>query len=93
MEYVALQREWLIARQSQHDFKTKSNPMDSYCSFFHCRRYTIERQVFNDKVRMLQPLSINLILFGNENWNFETNIVLFRAVQRYIQVTKRFNNI
>ena len=56
-------------------------------------RYTIERQVFNDTVRMLQPLSINLILFGNENWNFETNIVLFRAVQRYIQVTKRFNNI
>ena len=66
---------------------------DAIHYFFHCRRYTIERQVFNDTVEMLQPLSINLILFCNENWNFETNIVLFRAVQRYIQVTKRFNNI
>ena len=56
-------------------------------------RYAIERQVFNDTVRMLKPLSISLLLFGNENWNFETNIVLFRAVQRFIQVTKRFNNI
>ena len=78
----------------------RDNPLCDLCGvvedaihyFFHCRRYTIERQVFNDTVRMLQPLSINLILFGNENWNFETNIVLFRAVQRFIQVTKRFNN-
>ena len=79
----------------------RDNPLCDLCGvvedaihyFFHCRRYTIERQVFNDTVVMLQPLSINLILFGNENWNLETNIVLFRAVQRYIQVTKRFNNI
>ena len=48
---------------------------DAIHYFFHCRRYTIERQVFNDTVRILQPLSINLILFGNENWNFETNIL------------------
>ena len=63
-----------------------------YC-FFHCRRFTIERQVFNDTVRVIQPRSINQIIFGNENWHFETNIVLFRAVHRYIQVTKRFDNI
>ena len=77
------------------------NPLCDLCGvvedaihyFFHCRRYTIKRQVFNKTVRMLQPLSINLILFCNENWNFETNIVLFRAVQRYILVTKLFNNI
>ena len=66
---------------------------DAIHYFFHCRRYTTERQVFNDTVRKLQPLSNNLILFGNENWNFETNIVLLGAVQRYIQATKHFNNI
>ena len=79
----------------------RDNPLCDLCGevedainyFFHCRIYTIERQVFNDTVVMLQPLSINLILFGNENWNLETNIVLFRAIQRYIQVTKLFNNI
>ena len=31
--------------------------------------YIAERQVFNDTVRDFQPLTINLILFGSENWN------------------------
>ena len=66
---------------------------DAILYFFHCRRYTTVRQGFNDTMRVLQPLSIYLILCGNENLNFETNIVLFRAVQRYIQFTKRFNHI
>ena len=64
---------------------------DAIHYFFRCKRYTTERQVFNDTVRVLQSLSINLILYGNEDLNFETNIVLFRAIQRYIQVIKRFN--
>ena len=68
---------------------------DAIHYFFHCRRYTIEIQGFKDTVRMLQPISIYLLLFGNENWNLETNIVLFRAVQRYIQVNldSLFENI
>ena len=77
----------------------RDNPLCKLCGvvedaihyFFRCRRYTTERQVFNDTVRVLQSLSINLILYGNEDLNFETNIVLFRAIQRYIQVIKRFN--
>ena len=40
--------------------------------------------MFNDTVRVFQPLSINLILFGNANWNIENNSVLFRAVHIYI---------
>ena len=58
----------------------------------HCIKFTVERQVFNDIVSF-QPLCINLFLFGNENWNIETNIVLFRSVCGYIHVTKRLNNI
>ena len=65
-------------------YHIRDNPLCHLCGveedaihyFFHCRRYTTERQVFNDTGRVLQPLSINLILFGNENWDFETNIVL-----------------
>ena len=58
--------------------------------FFHCVKYIGERQVFNDTVREFQPLTINLILFGSENWNIETNMVLSRAIHRYIHASKRF---
>ena len=55
------------------------NPLCDFCSveedaihyFFHCRKFTIKRQVFNDTGRVFQPLSINLIIFGNEKWNIK----------------------
>ena len=65
---------------------------DAIHFFFHCRKFTMERQVFNDTVRVFQPLSIDMILCGNFNLNMENNIVLFRAVHRYIHATKRFKN-
>ena len=71
------------------------NPLCDLCGmvehaihyFFHCRKFTIERQVFIDTVRGFQPLSIDMILCGNFNLNMENNIVLFRAVHRYIHAT------
>ena len=78
----------------------RDNPLCDLCGmiedaihfFFHCRKFTMERQVFNDTVRVFQPLSIDMILCGNFNLNLENNIVLFRAVHRYIHATKRFKN-
>ena len=63
---------------------------DAYHYFFQCRKYTDERQVFNDTVRGFHPLNISVILNGNENWNTEVNVILFRAVHRYIHTSKRF---
>ena len=63
---------------------------DAIHYFIHCRKFTIERQVFNNTVRAFQLLSIDTILCGNYNLNMENNIVLFRAVHRYIDATKRF---
>ena len=41
--------------------------------------------VFPDHTLLLfHPLNINMILHGNKNWNTEENMVLFRAVHRYI---------
>ena len=76
----------------------RHNPLCEWCGvmedathfFFHCIKYIGERQVFNDTVREFQPLTTNLILFGSENWNIETNMVLFRAIHRYIHASKRF---
>ena len=39
---------------------------------------------------MTQSLSIDMILCGNYNLNKDNNVVLFRAVHRYIHATKRF---
>ena len=58
--------------------------------FFHCRTFIIERQVLDYTVRVFEPLSIDMILCGYYNLNMENNIVLFRAVHRYIHATKRF---
>ena len=58
--------------------------------FFHFLKYIDERQVFNDTVRNFQPLTINLVLFGSENWYIETNMVLFRPIYEYIHALKRF---
>ena len=69
-------------------FTILAKPLTILC--FHCRKFTLERQVFNDTVRVFQPLSIDMILCGNFNLNMENNIVLFRAVHRYIHATKRF---
>ena len=44
--------------------------------FFHCIEYIDERQVLNDTVRDFQPFTINLIIFGSENWNIVTNMAL-----------------
>ena len=63
---------------------------DAYHYFFICRKYTVERQVFNDTVRGFHPRNINVILYGNENWKTEVNVVLFRAVHRYKHTSKRF---
>ena len=78
---------------------TSDNPLCDLCGmvedathyFFHCRKLTIESQGINNTVRVFQPLSIDMILCGNFNLNMENNIVLFRAVHRYIHATKRFN--
>ena len=75
----------------------RDNPLCEWCGvmedathfFFHCIKYIGERQVYNDTVREFQPLTINLILFGSENWNIETNMVLFRAIHRYTHASER----
>ena len=63
---------------------------DVYHYFFQCRKYSVERQVFNDTNIGFHPLYINVIFHGNGNWNTEANMVLFRAVHRYIRASKRF---
>ena len=63
---------------------------DAYHYFFQCRKYSVEKQVFNGTVIGFHPLNINMILYGSDYWNTEANMVLFRAVHRYIHASKHF---
>ena len=63
---------------------------DAYHYLFQCRKYCLEKQVFNDTVSGFQPLNIIVILYDNENWNSDVHMVLFGAVYRYIHASKRF---
>ena len=58
--------------------------------------FSAEREKVNNGESLYDGGVFSLIYiptFKSSVFWFETNIVLFRAVQRYIQVTKRFNNI
>ena len=46
---------------------------DAYHYFLQYRKYSVERQVFNDTVSGLN--TINVILNSNENWNGEADMV------------------
>ena len=61
---------------------------DAIHYFFHCRKFTIERQVFNDMVRVFKPLSIDMILCGNYNLNMKNNRVFSElSTDKYILIS------
>ena len=63
---------------------------DAIHYFFHCRKFTIEMQGFNNTVRVFQRLSIDMILYGNYNWNMENKSCLELFTDIYILSV--FNN-
>ena len=47
----------------------RMNPTTS----FNSEKNSVDRQVVNDTVRCFHHLNINVILYGNANWNSEAN--------------------
>ena len=69
---------------------------DAIHYFFCCIKFTIDRQVFNDKVRVFQPFSIDMILCGNFNLNMENNVVLselFTDIYMLLSVLKPVDSL
>lgn len=60
--------------------------------FLRCSKYVNERLRLFHETREYHPLSINLILHGDERLSNESNTTIFRAVQCYIKNTKRFSD-
>ena len=69
------------------------NVVEDACHYY----FNGEHILLKDRLSMTQlevfnHLNINVILYGNGNWNTEANMVLFRDVHRYRHASKRFLN-
>jgi hypothetical protein len=60
--------------------------------FLHCELFVNQRNVMLNNIRDLGlDISINNILYGNSDSEYDVNCTLFAAVHRYIMDTKRFD--
>jgi len=64
---------------------------DSDHYFFVCQFYKQERITLFTETRCLHPLNTDTLLYGSKNLLLEQNVQIFDAVQKYIHITKRFN--
>ena len=60
--------------------------------FFKCPRYIIEGRELFVKTRLYHPLSVNKLLYGNDNLANVENEVIFTEVQKIIKQTRRFRS-
>ena len=59
--------------------------------FLHCKLFVNQRNVMLSNIRDLGlDISINNILIGNSNSEYDVNCTLLAADHRYIMDTKRF---
>ena len=58
--------------------------------FFHCPHYANIRQTMIVALQGLMPITVRNMLFGNMNYDIETNQKVFAAVQKFITASERF---
>ena len=58
--------------------------------FLKCMLYNEHRLELFRKVSQFCDITLDVLLKGNLTLSFETNMEIFKSVQRYIQSTKRF---
>ena len=62
----------------------------AYHFFFVCNRFNhIRPQMLEEISRICTP-SLDIMLFGNQNLNFNTNVLIFSYVHQFIEQSKRF---
>ena len=56
----------------------------------NCRLYREQRIELYDTVSQYCNITLDVLLCGDESLSFETNVIVFEAVHKYIQSSKRF---
>ena len=85
-----------------HHLSSKNIVNDPHCQcglvettkhyLLHCQRYTQLRLVMRNEISRYCTPSLNCLLFGDEHLNYNCNMAIFTAVQKYIYDTKRFKS-
>ncbi len=57
---------------------------------FQCQPYHAERTILLRSLRQFHPFNTNALLYGLPHENIESNLIIFKAVQKFIKTTKRF---
>lgn len=70
-------------------------PCGHYCEdsqhyLLDCPLYTISRQNLFIKIRFLQNINLNYLLFGDPNLTINENKAIVLAVQDFIEASNRF---
>ena len=55
-----------------------------------CRLYRDQRAEIINTVSQQTPVTLHILLYGNSMLSLQANIIIFEAVQKYINDTKRF---
>ena len=63
---------------------------DTYHHLFECNRFSNLRQELFNTVSMICQLTLNVLLFGNDELSMQQNSTIFLAVQNFVLKTKRF---
>ena len=56
----------------------------------HCPQYDIQRSTMSNSLSHHAPLSLSLLLYGNSELDYQSNVSIFKAVQQFIKSTRRF---
>ena len=58
--------------------------------FFICDRFNQIRTQMIDQISTICTPTLDIMLFGNHNFNYNTNVSIFASVHRFIEQSKRF---
>ena len=76
----------------QDKFCTCGEIEDVQHFLFSCARFTAQRQIMLEKVQRHCVPTLNVLLYGERSLNSNTNCIIFKAVQKFITHSKRFEN-
>ena len=59
--------------------------------FMHCPNYDDIRTSLRQEITECVPFTVKNLLFGNKNFSYEINTLVFKAVHKFIVASKRFH--
>ena len=63
---------------------------NTYHFLFACDRYNLQRNEMFQALSDIPHINTRVLLRGDETLSLDTNVLIFSAVQKYIESTKRF---